>query len=794
MVSRVLSRKLMRDLFQRKGSLLALFAIVMIGVGCFVGMRAVYRDLDESRARYYRDYRLADFSVDMKRAPKWAVEEAASTPNIRELRGRVDLGVLIDLPEVNEPIAGRAISMPPTRTPVLNDILLRRGSWFSEEDAREVILNDAFAAANGLAPGQRIKVLLLDKQHDLLIVGTAMSPEFVYLIPADGGLAPDPARFGVMYLPEKFLQQSGDLDGAYNQVVGKLHNNSERAIEQTLDDLERFFDLYGVTTATPIADQPSVQFLHDELRGLAISATVMPGIFLGVAALVLNVLIGRMVAQQRTTIGTLKAIGYSSMRISRHYMGYGPIIGVVGGALGGLFGAWIQSGMLGIYREFYALPAIAAHRYPDIYLFGFVVSVVFATLGTLKGLRYAASLAPAEAMRPPPPERGGRVFLERFPILWNRFSFKWKMAVRTIIRNPFRSGVSVLGSFISTALVLTAFANTDALEYLMAYTYEKVAHQDVTVVLREPAGERVTSEVANQRSMSRAEPQLSIVCTIEQDGIEERVGLIGIEPGSQLFTPLDASDQPIAIPPEGLILSKALARKLGVDVGESVRLRPLIGERRAVQAPVVGLVDAFLGMPAYADLRYLSRLIGERWAANSVLATAWPGADENRVLRPLKESPFVMGVSLRSRALAQLDATFGETMGIMIGFMVFFSGLIAFGSVLNAALVGLSERQRELGTLRVLGYTPAQVSGIFSGESALLNGLGILLGLAGGAGLATLISTAYSTEYFRFEAVIYFHRLVLAVLIMAGFVGAAQWIVYILIRKLDWLDALKVKE
>jgi putative ABC transport system permease protein len=202
MVNRMLLRKLLRDVLQRKGALLTLCIIVAIGVGCYISMASVYRDLSGSQKRYYQNYRFADFVVDVKRAPAWAVEEVASLPNVRAARGRVSFETLIDLPTREEPISGLAISMPETSSPVLNDILLYSGTWFSKGDHKEVILNDAFARKNGLSPGSRIKVLLLDKQHDLLVVGTAMSPEFVYLIPPGGvEVAPDPAQFGVMYLP-----------------------------------------------------------------------------------------------------------------------------------------------------------------------------------------------------------------------------------------------------------------------------------------------------------------------------------------------------------------------------------------------------------------------------------------------------------------------------------------------------------------------------------------------------------------------------------------------------------------
>ena len=283
MVNRVLWRKLRRDLLARKGALLALVAIVAVGVSTFVSMRAVFRDMDGARQRYYDRYRLPHFTVDLKRAPEWTTQLAAAEPNVAAVRSRVEQAVLLDLPGKPMPVPGVALSMPAERRRVLGDIKMRRGAWFSGSHAAEAILSDQFARANGLEPGARIRVRLLDKQHDVLVVGTAMSPEYVYLMAPGGGLAPDPAGYGVLYMPRRFLQESCSLDGAYNQLIGAAHDTSPTALADTLEVLTDRLDAYGVTNTTAVQDQPSVRMLHDELHGVQVTSIIFPTIFLGVA-------------------------------------------------------------------------------------------------------------------------------------------------------------------------------------------------------------------------------------------------------------------------------------------------------------------------------------------------------------------------------------------------------------------------------------------------------------------------------------------------------------------------------
>ena len=794
MVARPLTMKLVRDLNQHKVAILALLAIIAVGICVFTGTVGMYLDLDGARARYYDRYRISDFIVELKRAPAWLVKDVATLPNVRDIRGRVHLAVRVDLPDVEEPISGVALSVPIERVPVINDLFLKSGTWFSSSGAREVILNEAFAGAHGLRAGDRLRVLLLDREHDLLVVGTAMSPEFVYVIPPAGGIVPDPARFAVLYLPERFAQESCDLKGAFNQLVGRVRDTSRPAVMQTLRRIEDRLDPWGVTNVAAPWEQPSMRFVADELTGRRISAMTTPVLFLGVAALVLNVLMRRMVQQQRSIIGTLRALGYSRGAITRHYLSFGVLIGVIGAVLGIGLGWWLQIVGNGLDRQFYRIPNIEAHFYTWCALTGVAVSILFSVLGTLKGVRRAARLEPAEAMRPPPPEKGAHVLAERWPALWEALSFRWKMIVRAIFRNPFRSTVSIVATTVSTALVLSTQALFGSLDYLIAFQFDRVAHEDYTVSLREPAGRRSTAEMGGMPGVTDVEPQLGVACDLANGPYRKRIGVTGLPVGARLHTPVSRDGTAVTVPGAGLVLDRKLADVLHVRPGGRLRLRPLIGQRREVVASVVGIVDSFLGLGAYADITYLSRLLGEEWCANVLLTRLDVRAGGAPLMRELKDRPAVVGLGERRRSLNQIQDTLGEALGTMLFIMILFAGLIAFGSVLNAAIVSLSERRREVGTLRVLGYTPLQVGGIFSGESYLLNLVGLGLGLGAGVGLTHLLAMAYDTELYRFPAIILPSQVVLTVLVMFIFVTAAQWIVYRMIRALPWLEVLSVKE
>ena len=301
-----------------------------------------------------------------------------------------------------------------------------------------MIVNSAFAGRHGIRPGDSIHLILNNRRQELHVVGTAMSCEFVYLV-SPGSIAPDPEHFGVFYLKRTFAEDVFDFSGATNQLVGLLDPAHRAAPRDVLRQIEVALAPYGVTTSYERATQPSNQFLSDEIRGLGLFSTLMPAIFLAVAALVLNVLMVRLVDQQRVIIGTFKAIGYSDRQIFAHYtkfaLGLGLASGLVGLGLGHLMAGFVTS----MYRMFYEFPNLESHMFLSDYGGGLAVALGCAVIGSLQGARAALRLSPAEAMRPKPPAQGGAIWLEQFNWFWNRLSFGWRLVLRNVFRNPLRT-------------------------------------------------------------------------------------------------------------------------------------------------------------------------------------------------------------------------------------------------------------------------------------------------------------------------------------------------------------------
>lgn len=789
-----LDHKLWRDVRNNAGILLSVVAIIAVGVGSFTGLLSTQRILHNTQSDYYRQYRFADFWVDLKKIPLPAVQALEQIPGVASVEARVVFDVILDMHDMPEPVTGRLISLPTQgfdRT--INGVHLVRGSGFSDTRNEEVIVGDSFAKAHRLQPGDRIEIILNRRKESFVIVGTAISPEYIYQVPSFGSFAPDPEHFGILYLKETYARELLGFKNAANQIVGQLVPGYEQDVDVLLRQMDRQLAPYGVLSSVSRRLQPSNRFISDEIRSLGITATVMPSIFLLVAVLVLNVLMNRFAQSQRIIIGTFKAIGYSNWRITEHYLSFGLIIGAVGGGLGIAMGLGIASGLMHLYKGFFQFPTFTYQAYPDLLLAGMILSLLFAVAGTAKGVWSVLQLHPAEAMRPKPPERGGAIWLERFAPLWRRLSFRTHIALRSLFRNQVRTATTIVSGVLAVAIIFAALTMRNSMYYLVEYQFEQIGHSDVDLSLRDSRNMDALYEARRLPGVQSAEAVYGLAADLRSGRISRRTVITGLSGNHQLTTPMDKHKQPIEIPPAGLVLSDKLAEILGAQVGDTVELTPVLGNRLPRIVPVAAIVEEFMGVGAYGDLNYLARLVNEPPLLNSIQMAAEP-TRVNELYAAIKQLPDVSGINVRSQTKANIVNTILKTMIFSIGLIVLFAGIIAFGSILNASLIEIADRTRDISTFRVLGYRPLQVADIFFRENAFIFGTGLVLGFPVGYIMVHLISRVYNTELFRMPVFVSRPVVFLAGGLSCLFVGIAQWFVYRQIRKVEWLEGIKVKE
>ncbi len=791
---KVLNRKLCRDLYAVKGLLIAIVAIITIGISGFVMYLSLYYNLETARRSYYARCRMADFWVDIEKIPTLELRRLREIPGISEFRSRINFNVSVDLPEVDRPLSGQVISLPEEPTPIINNIVIRSGGYFSDLRSEEVIVNDAFAKSRGIEPGDTIHLLLNNRRQELFVVGTALSSEFVYTM-SQGGLLPDTENYGIFYVKRSFAEEVFDFQGATNQIVGLLAPEARARPRRVLDQIETLLEPYGKPTATPLSKQSSNQIVVDQIQKIKVEATIMPTIFLVVAILILNVLMMRIAEQQRTIVGTLKALGVGQATIMRHYLNFGAVIGLIGGVLGVGLGYWFAGAVTDMQRQFFEFPRLVNRPYPYILGVGLLLSVLFAVLGTLRGVRTVMRLKPAEAMRPKPPVVAHRTLLERWRFFWTKLNFRWRMVIRNIFRQRVRTATGLFAATTGAAMILVTMHMLDSFNEIISFQFNKMLLSDYEIALKSEQDYSVYLDAKRLPGVDHVEPVFNLACTFQNGLYRKKGGITGILPHARLTVPRNAQGSAVPIPEAGIMLSRQLAEMLDVKTGDILTVVPLKGETSPLRVPVTRIYESLMGVSAYADIDYLNRLVGEEESVTSLQLKVRPGEEATRALyRELKTFPALQGISsAREQKVALENQIMGAMLAIIV-IMVLFAGLVFCGSILTSSLISLAERQQEIATLRVLGYSALDVGGIFLRESVVVNFLGVLIGLPTGYWLSYWIDHASSTEIIRMPFIIAPHSWAVTIVLGVVFALLAHYPVQRTINKMDWLGALNAKE
>ena len=742
-------RKLLRDLAHMKGQVIAICLVIACGIATFVMSLSTLASLRETRAVYYERYRFPHLFVSLKRAPETLRRQLEEIPGVRAVELRIVSEVTLDMPGMDEPAVGRLISIPETHRPGLCNLHLRSGRYVEAGRDDEVIVSEAFADAHELKPGDSVTAILNGRLQTLRIVGVALSPEYVFQI-RGSEMLPDDRRFGVFWMGETALAAAFDMTGAFNNALLSLMRGA--AEEQVIERVDDLLEPYGSLAAYGRDEHVSDRYLSDEIRSLRGMGMIAPAIFLGVASLLLNIVLSRLIGTQREQIAALKAFGYSNRDVGRHYLGFVLVIVVTGSVLGTVGGMWMARRLTRLYAEFYRFPILQYRLDASVVVLGLGVALAAGVVGALISVRRAVKLPPAEAMRPEPPKSFRATLLERLG-LQQLLSPATRMIFRNLERQPVKTALSILGIAMSVGVLVLGNFMEDSLDYLMDQQFQIAQRQDVSVSLVESATGSIVHDISHLPGVIRAEPVRGVSTRMKFGHRSRRVGIMGLPPDMQLFQLLDANRQRLDVPPEGLLISDKLARILEVQPGESVTVEVLQEERPVRDIPIAGVIDDFSGLAACMSIDALNQLMQDGETVSGLYLTA-DSKVHRELYAELKSSPRVASVTIRSGLLQTFRETMAENLLRMKAWNVFFASVIAIGVVYNSARVSLSERSRDLATLRVIGFSRQEISLILLGELAVLTLVAIPVGLLIGRGLAELVSLGLDTELYRIPLVI----------------------------------------
>lgn len=728
----MLWKQAIRSVWRNKKSYLACMILMTVGISVYISFHLLFVNLKTAMESMYAEERFAHVFASVGGIPLSSVEKLEAIDGV----ARADAAIVADarvLGSGPRMATLRLISFRPEDENRLNNFILQEGSLPGSDG---ILVGEAFATANHLHIGDSIQLALEGQTLTAVITGLVNSPEYIYSIPDSGQLMPDNEVFGFAYLPMERLGAFAGRIGSANRVSVLLEEGA--SFRQVEPYLEEALAPYGLAYLTQRKDQPSHAMLQQEINSVGAMASSLPMMFILIAIIILYIMLKRMIEQERSQIGTMKAFGLSDLAILGHYLCYGGITGLAGGLSGMLLGILLNRSLTVVFLDFFSLPAMEVPPDPRYLMEGMAIALGSGLLGALMGARSILRLTPSEAMRPPAPPGVKQDIIARLPFLRGVFNSLGCMAIRNITRNKFRSAFVLFGIAVSFAITAFMASYGDMFDIMLLDQFTKVELYDVKVSLKAPAPYTDSVESAYRlEGVERAEGMVELPVELSREHLTKNVSLTGVEESSTLYRIYDNVDHITLPPPKGgLILSDTLAKDLKASRGDLICLKtPYTGEE-IFSVPLLGIIHSNLGASAYMEMESLWELLGTAPAVSSLLLSAEASLPIREALLDARQVAAV--TDQEETRKIYLDML--ESYAVMIYLLQLSGVVIAFAIITNTATISLSERKREYATLRVMGMHPREVGKVVGLEYWILT----LIAIPPGILLTRLLKEAMS--------------------------------------------------
>jgi len=813
----MLFRKMYRDIWNNKGSYLACLVLVVLGLTIYTSFSISSDNLELSKDIFYREQNFADGFAELTAMPYRDVEGLAHIEGIAQVIGRVTREVRVLYPESDIGIYLKLVSLEIDEPDRVNDVRLLEGNELRQGEF-EVWVDNQFYDVHGLELGFDLEILAGERSREITVEGYAMSPEFTYPLRTEAEIYPNPEQFGIAFISRDTIWKLfPDLQGRVNNLAFTLEEGAD--FKEVKDRLEPELEPYGLINLYSRDNQTSHLILSEEIAQLQRMAFAIPLMFLVIAALILYIMLKRMIEQQRGQIGILKAFGYSNREIMLHYLSYSLTVGFIGGLAGGAAGIYLARPLNWLLLEFFHVPEIDVDFSLYYFGLGMLISLGIFLAAGYQGCRHALKLKPAEAIRPPAPVSGRKTVLEKIGLFSNMLTIQGKMAVRNLARNRSRTAFLFIGVTLSCAIVVVTWSLNDLVDKLVFYQHDEVEVYHARVSLTEPVSRQaVERELAELEQVTGVEPLAEVPVRLSHAWREESVVLLGIPKESSMYIVRDAAGKRIEPSDHGIVLSERLAEKLSIQEGETLELASpyLRGNEGEQIVEVYRVIPQYLGMNAYMEITGVEDILQQGEFATSFMVNVKDGglnglnseeflrADHTPVddqvraniakLRDFyRESDLVAGVDGTEEQIREVRELM-ETFGLVIYIYVLIGVVIAFSIIYSSSFIILSERNRELASMKVLGMTSREVFSVITFEQWFISFFAVLAGLPLARVMMEGFSRELSTDLYTIPAELSEQALLMGALITAVSIWIAQRFALRKVERLDLVEVLKTRE
>jgi putative ABC transport system permease protein len=788
----------------RKGwkRFMSIMIITALGVGMLTGLYASCMDMYYSADKFYDRQHLFDIRI---MSPMGLTEEDVKTVSrvegVEAAEGAFSRTVETDVDGVGKSAELKTLSAKGINAPYMLEGVLPSGSG-------EIAVNRKYIEESGASVGDMLPI----GNETFSIAGVVMDPmniqaggmasvfranvttDYTFFTAAEAGALPaapgGSPMFTAVYMTVAGTKELDTFSDEYKQVVQKVINGIEELRGQP--GASSSAALWYIQDRTSLDSYSS---MVNDLSSIEAVGKVFPVIFLLVAVLMSLTSMTRMVEEERGLIGTYKALGFSNGAIYRKYLLFASMASLLGGLLGDVFGFVLMPKFISlVLEELYTVPQYEL-RFDLVYGVGGVLLFLVAIVGaTALACRSELRQMPASLMRPKAPRAGSRVFLERLPVIWNRLKFLNKVTVRNLFRYKKRLFMTVGGIMGCTALILCGFAIKDSIDRLGPRQYQEVFRYDLMAVAQETQhGTLVEQLAADGKAEDYLDVRVDSVKLLNSSGESEKMQLMAFPEGAAAgeYIRLENLDGKLVQPEgEGVLLTQNAARILGVKAGDSLTLEDMGLKQH--QVTISHVVKNYLGNSVYVPQKQYETLFGG-FAPNGVLAhlPALSGQEQAAYAEKLLDNDAVLSAVSTAALLEEYGF---DLMNAVLLLIIVMAGGLAFVVLFTLSNTNISERNRELATIKVLGFYDKEVHQYVNKETLLLTAAGILIGLPVGRFISGFLTIALNMPSIHFAVSVKPVSYLMTAALTFCFAVAVNWITNRTLNRIVMVEALKSVE
>ncbi|WP_432402973.1 FtsX-like permease family protein [Wukongibacter sp. M2B1] len=786
---RQLNRMLIRDIKKSKGQVIAAATVICIGITLFLASYMSYYNFSGSVNSYYREYNLLDYYAEVIKIPVQSLDNIKKIKGVKKVEPRISEDVICDMNN-NKRVKLKLISLPDKHLPSINKPYFLEGSYFKSSKKNLCMIDQKFAKFHNLKIGENVKVIIKNKLYEFKIDSIVTSPEFVYAMKSTSTFTKPGEEFGILYIKESTASELMGYFNSYNQI--HIVFDKDANTKEIINNIENYLKPYGFIKGIEKKDQMSYKMVAQELSTLQSTAPFYPIIFFSVASMIIYILMKRIIANQRTLIGVMKALGYNNLRIIWHYILYSQIIAVIGIVPSIFMGYFLSVKMTNMYNKTYTIPVLQTDMNWGTVGIAVIICITFSLLAGYNASKKALKIQAAEAMRREVPSLGKKIILENFKILWNNISFGWKMSIRNICRNYQRTTITLLGVSFTIMFIIMSIFLADSLDYVLKQHFFDFQTYDYKVVFSEPVNYYDALNLKVIDEIKYVKPIVEIPVYIKKGWREKETVIVGLGDENPFYNFIDSNRDKVSLPRNGLLIADGIAENLALKSGDSVTVKSFLKDVKEKDVRVAGIVKQYSGSSCYMNLRELSGVLGEGKFATAALIYSQNNSGDS-----LRKKLYNMrNIEAIESRLTSYEALM-EYMGTMYAFIVIIvlGGVImGFSIIFNTTVINIMERRRELASLKVIGYTEKEIERIIFRENMVIATISLIPGFIMGKMMCYILGTRFKSDLFSLEVVIYNRTYLLTFLSVLLFVVVAQLANRKKIYSLDMIEVLKNRE